>query len=345
MSHAKPNLNHVNDKFIDAIIYINLDHRIDRKASIERQLSIFSPGKCSRFPGIYQPVSGFIGCAQSHIRVLEIAIENNYRNVLIVEDDMLWNNIEDNYCVFQYLATTKKYDVIVLGGSNATYDKDTLNVTQVEAPVAYLVNNHYFKTLLENYKKGLEIITTFHYPQAFCLDQYWKSLQPTGNWFIVRPCLSYQGNDFSDIENTFVNLAQNYISEEKLVSVNSATTLSDFFTLQTINLYVRLFDSNLHSSIVPNLDSFCQSHEFNISTVTQKEFESFKLIFQKCVIDILSLDFSLNEDTLSIFSPLFTKTRYILVPSIQPYNSLLNSKWSIFQHFDTYTLLKNNVFN
>jgi glycosyl transferase, family 25 len=335
----------LNDRFIDKIIYINLDHRIDRKASIERELSVFTPGKCSRFAGIYQPASGFVGCAQSHIAVLENAIEHNYKNILIVEDDMKWNNLEENYCVFQYLATTKKYDVIVLGGSAPIYDKETLRVTQVAAPVAYLVNNHYFKTLLENYKMGLDIFLRYPYPPAFCLDQYCKPLQVRDAWYIVRPCLSYQGNDMSDIENTFVNLKHYYISEEKPSPIHSANTLSEFFTLQQINLYVRLFDTSSTTTIRPEVDSFAQLREFNISTVTQGEFESFNTLFQKCMIDVLFLDFVLNEGSLSIFSPLFSKARFILVPSSQQYQYLLKQQWRQFKQFDTLTLLKNSSFD
>lgn len=333
----------VNDKFIDKIMYINLDHRIDRRASIERQLSVFSPNKVERFSAIYQPASGFVGCAQSHIRVLEIAIENKYKNILIVEDDMLWNSLDDNYCIFQYLATTKKFDVIVLGGSKANYDKETLKVTQVEAPVAYLVNNHYFATLLENYKKGLDIFLRYPYPPAFCLDQYCKSLQPIHNWYIVRPCLCYQGNDFSDIENTIVNLAQYYI-EDKLNTPESIHTLDEFISQQTINLYIRLFDIS-NTSFCPKLDSFAQFREFNTSTITQEEYSSFDTYFKKCVIDLLFLDFQINEEVLSIFIPIFTKTRFILVSKLQQYQLLCRHQWILYIEFDKYIVLKNTVFN
>jgi len=338
----KQSLPRVNDSFLDKIIYINLDHRIDRKASIERQLSVFSPGKVFRFPGIYQPASGFVGCAQSHIQVLEIAIQEQFKNVLIVEDDMMWNQIEKHYCIFEYLATTKPYDVIVLGGSKAIYDKETLKVTQVEAPVAYLVNNTYFKTLLENYQAGLNLLIQINYPQTFCLDQFWKSLQPAGNWYIVRPCLSYQGNDFSDIENRFVNLQQNYITDRAQTPDVPINTLADFFNSQTINLYIRLALSFDPSTLIPQLDLYAQTKHFNFTI--EQDTEEFKSIVKKCIVDVMFLDFPLNLQELSNICPHISRTRFLILLSKQDCMVFQTMGWMVVRNWDSFILLKNSFF-
>jgi glycosyl transferase family 25 len=338
----KQSLPRVNDSFLDKVIYINLDHRIDRKASIERQLSVFPKEKIFRFPGIYQAASGFMGCAQSHIRVLEIAIQNQFKNILIVEDDMIWNQIEKHYCIFEYLATTKPYDVIVLGGSKAIFDKETLKVTQVEAPVAYLVNNTYYNTLLENYQTGLNLLIQTNYPQSYCLDQYWKSLQPAGNWYIVRPCLSYQGNDFSDIENRFVHLKQNYISDKTEVADVQIKSLTEFFDSHSFNLYIRLALNYTQSTLTTQFDTYTHIKDYNL-TVDQ-DFQEYTSIIQKCVVDILFVDFLLGLEHLSKVCPHISRTRFVILLSNQDTTVFLTMGWMILGKWDTFILLKNSFF-
>ena len=69
------------------ILYINLEHRIDRNNNIINQ---FHPIKnkinLTRFNAIKHS-NGAIGCALSHINCIEIAINNNWDHVIIIEDD------------------------------------------------------------------------------------------------------------------------------------------------------------------------------------------------------------------------------------------------------------------
>jgi glycosyl transferase family 25 len=326
----------VNDKFIDKIIYINLDHRIDRRASVERQLSVFSPEKIIRLSAVYTPESGFFGCAMSHIKALHIALINQFKNVLIVEDDFIWNNLEDNYCIFQYLATTKKYDVISLGGpEDICYDKETLRTTQTQAPVAYLVNNHYFDLLCCHYMKSVELLQQYYYPTAFAIDQYWKMLQPKGNWYVVRPILCYQLGGFSDIGNTFEQIKQ---SDTSNTNIN---TLSDFFNSQMINLYVRLYKTQLSPSLVPNFDRFTQCKEFNISL--ESDIELFSSTIKNCCLDILFLDGDFNDEEISKVSFCFKQTRYLIILANQVSSPLVSEGWKPFLKNSSYGLLMNSA--
>ena len=72
---------------IDHIFYINLDKRIDRKIEFEVEMKKLN-WNAERFPGIYYaPPKGIVGCGKSHLAVLKLAKERNYKNVLIMEDD------------------------------------------------------------------------------------------------------------------------------------------------------------------------------------------------------------------------------------------------------------------
>jgi len=66
-----------------------LEERKDRRKSCEDLLNkIFEKDKIIRFNAI-KDNNGAIGCTKSHIECLKLAIENEWDNVLIVEDDII----------------------------------------------------------------------------------------------------------------------------------------------------------------------------------------------------------------------------------------------------------------
>ena len=78
-------------EFIEHVVYINLEHRKDRRENIEKELSIFSSEKVQRFDAIHEPKRGHLGCSKSHIEVLKLAIKFGWKNYLVVEDDAVFN--------------------------------------------------------------------------------------------------------------------------------------------------------------------------------------------------------------------------------------------------------------
>ena len=189
--------------FIEKVIYINLEERVDRKKKLLEQLKRFPDNKIIRFNAIKE-IPGYIGCTKSHIAALEIAIENNWSNCLIVEDDMIWSNFYTGYKQLENLIKSP-YDVISLGSTSARYDKQTFKLIKGKTTTAYLVNNHYYSTLLENFKEGLEKLYANDNYGNYALDEYWGVLQKNDNWYVVTPALSIQSAGFSNIQNRKVN--------------------------------------------------------------------------------------------------------------------------------------------
>ena len=68
-------------------LYINLDHRTDRKIHVEEQLSLLGISRYERFKAI-QLSNGALGCSMSHLKCLETAKKNNWDHLLILEDDI-----------------------------------------------------------------------------------------------------------------------------------------------------------------------------------------------------------------------------------------------------------------
>ena len=131
-------------ELIEKVVYINLEKRKDRLVQIQQELSIFPPEKVQRFNAISHE-KGLIGCVKSHIAVLEMAISQNWKNVLIVEDDMQWYNFSE---VILRSLLSQPYDVIGLGGTFVRYNKHTYKASFFSTTTAYVISNHYyFKTL------------------------------------------------------------------------------------------------------------------------------------------------------------------------------------------------------
>jgi glycosyl transferase family 25 len=195
--------------FIDKVIYINLEERTDRKEILLEQLKFFPEDKIIRFNAIKES-PGYFGCTKSHIAVLEMAIENNWSNCLIVEDDMVWSNFNIGYKILENLIKTP-YDVISFGSTSVKYNKETYKLNKGKTTTAYLVNNHYYSKLLENFKEGLQKLYDERVYCKYAIDEYWVLLQEIDNWYIVVPSLTIQEAGFSDIENKKVNYERSFI--------------------------------------------------------------------------------------------------------------------------------------
>jgi glycosyl transferase family 25 len=182
--------------FIEKVVYINLKSRTDRRARIEKELLIFPYNKIIRFDGRKHMVK-YAGCTLSHIGVLEMAIKNNWSNVLIVEDDMKF--ISNDFSLVKKLSSNA-YDVISFGGANIDYDPDTYKLNRATLAHCYLVSRSYYHTLLQNLKEGLEKLIATEDSTLYANDQYWSKIQATGKWFVIYPAIATQVPGYSDNE-------------------------------------------------------------------------------------------------------------------------------------------------
>jgi glycosyl transferase, family 25 len=193
-------------EFIEKVIYINLEHRTDRKAEIEQVLSEIPQEKVLRFNAIKESHGG-VGCTKSHIAVLEMAIQNKWKNYLVIEDDAIWAS-QDSYRLFCELIKNP-FDVLTLGIAHAKYTAD-YKLVSGQTTTAYLVQDHYYPVLLENFKEGLHnFLTTGNYG-VYALDQYWKRLQARDNWYAVIPSLFVQRPSYSDIEKRITDYSKEF---------------------------------------------------------------------------------------------------------------------------------------
>ena len=199
--------------------FINLDSRPDRKQHVEGQLNSLGI-HAQRFKAI-KLKNGAIGCTMSHLKLLETAKANNWPHILIVEDDILFTNPS----LFakqleQFLARRKDFDVLLFAGNNippyTVIDDACVRVSKCQTTTGYLVQRHYYDTLIANYKEGVALLMREpHKHVLYAIDKYWFHLQEIHKWYLITPLTVVQREDYSDIEKRPTNYSRAMLDLDK----------------------------------------------------------------------------------------------------------------------------------
>lgn len=197
--------------------YINLNHRIDRKNETILELNKLNIKKYNRFEAI-KHTDGHIGCGKSHIELLKLAINNKFPYIVIVEDDIKFINYTNTLeKLNKIIKSNIKWDVILLGGYNNKPYKyitdDYIQVYNCQTTTGYIVNNHYFKTLLNQWEKSVNnLINDSDSHHINTIDRSWKILQKKDTFLLLTPIEVIQRKSYSDIVNSNVNYENNMIN-------------------------------------------------------------------------------------------------------------------------------------
>jgi len=195
---------------IDKIIYINLNKRQDRREEIEKELQDYNL-PFERFEAIEKSM-GILGCLMSHLEVLKLAKERQYKNVLIFEDD------------FQFIVSKEKveedlsnlfdnnidFDVCFL--VNATYTLEDIEnyefikrTTHSTTAAAYIVNQHYYDTLIELYEANVPLLESTCMHWLYANDKCWEQLQKKDKWYLFTKPFGKQRPGYSDNAQSYVD--------------------------------------------------------------------------------------------------------------------------------------------
>lgn len=196
---------------LENVFYINLASRTDRREKVEEELRKMK-WKFERFDAIKHE-NGRIGCSTSHLRVIEQAKARDLDYVVVVEDDIqftfpaLFNAM---YAEFLKSKESAEYDVLLLAGNLRPpvemITKHLLRIRKSWTTTGYIVRKHYYDTLIENIREGIEQLTLkpdFHH--LYAIDAFWMRLQERDRWFIIIPRTITQRPDKSDIEGRYTD--------------------------------------------------------------------------------------------------------------------------------------------
>lgn len=199
--------------------YINLLSRPDRKQHVESQMKTLGI-PIDRFNAVKLP-NGALGCSMSHLKCLEMAKKSGWSHLLIVEDDIKFNKPELlKKQLNKFLSRHQLWDVVLIGGNNVPpyqpIDDTCVRVASCQTTTGYLVNGHYFDTLIDNYRTSIKkLIENPELHVMYAIDKYWFHLQKRDNWYLIIPLSVTQREDYSDIEKRPTNYANVMLDLDK----------------------------------------------------------------------------------------------------------------------------------
>ena len=196
---------------VDAILYINLLERIDRKEHLLNELSKLNIDmkKVHRIDAIHKN-PGALGASLSHIKSVEYMIAHpEWNNCLILEDDFTFKQEDVNSKLNSFFANFEDFDACVLSHNYLQSTETTVpfikKVKYTQTASSYLISKKFAPKLLENFQQSTDDMIKNGRRHENCIDIYWSKLQPLSNWYAVVPSLGYQYESYSDIEKKIVN--------------------------------------------------------------------------------------------------------------------------------------------
>lgn len=226
--------NHRSKSVIDMAFYINLEHRNDRRQSIEKQLQAikfnFEQIKAinprdDEYKHLIQncfddrACPGQVGCQFSHLLALNTSLKRSYKIVAIFEDDFIFQSFVNLEYVENIVSETMKHvpdwDVIALSlniyeetplrkfvNFSESFQAELTQITNAQTTGGYILRDtiipHVYNSFL-----NCDVKKDYH----TAIDQCWKYLQYQSayKWIGFEPQPGTQLKSFSDIERQEVD--------------------------------------------------------------------------------------------------------------------------------------------
>lgn len=193
---------------ISKIIYINLERRQDRREQIEQELAAI--GLIGERFNAINHTSGIVGCGLSHLAVLKQAEENQWENLLILEDDFQFLVPKEtlNQQLQAFWDLNIPWDVIMLSynlSASTPYNDLIGRVTDAQTASGYLINRHFYPKLINMLTQAIPLLESTGNHWEYANDQCWKQLQPISQWFYFMTRLGKQRGSFSDNSNRYMD--------------------------------------------------------------------------------------------------------------------------------------------
>lgn len=196
---------------IDLVVYINLNIRTDRRDEIEVELSRLEvpKSKILRWAATRNTKNGALGCAMSHVAVLEHinTLSDNIKNILILEDD--FNFTGDATCVKESLREFLTYspdmwDMILLSYvviQREDYNSLISRCLKSYLASGYLINRLSLPKILARFKEACDGLERTGDSRTYAIDNYWWTIMRDRKTFYFNKALGYQRRSYSNLDS------------------------------------------------------------------------------------------------------------------------------------------------
>lgn len=207
---------------IKRVYYINLDRRRDRRSQVENELFNvmgFSRDMVERVQAIDDPEHGYVGCAKSHLKVVNLIKDSGLQgNVLILEDDFKFKVDRETFyqSILHLMEMDPEYKVCQLSYNMNTKGARFLSDRLFEADRSmtasgYMVSTTAIDDIHACYTRAVDKVSR-SLDQSDSIDVAWFELQGSGKHFYgFYPRIGFQRESYSDIQkgNVKYELFQN----------------------------------------------------------------------------------------------------------------------------------------
>ncbi|MGE4802914.1 glycosyltransferase [Yersinia hibernica] len=156
-----------------------------------------------------------------------MARDHDWNNVLILEDDIVFNeDIESIALANDFLSMLKieKWDVAML---TANYyhvmpfvsNNHFLRLKSAHCSCAYLVNKDYYQTLIDDVSEAVRKLDAGGKQVHCALDSHWLPLMAKDKWFGIYPNFGYQKAGYSDVQGYNTNYTSVFLKPLENITV------------------------------------------------------------------------------------------------------------------------------
>jgi glycosyl transferase family 25 len=193
--------------YFEHIFCINLDKRQDRwQDSLKEFKKVGISDKVQRFSAV-EKTDGRVGIIKSNLEIVKLAKENNWKNVLVFEDDIKFlSNSLENLSKGISQINEFNWELFYLG-ANTHNPLEKYSENLVFAKNCYAVHSMaYSNNIYDKFIKYGESVGETIIINSFILDIWLSSVIQTNNKsLLLNPIITTQRESFSDIEQQVVN--------------------------------------------------------------------------------------------------------------------------------------------
>ena len=193
------------NEYFEKIYCVNLEKRPDRWVKCDEifkkhniQVERFGAIDGYSIENTTTLLPGEFGLIKTHIEILKIAKENNYKNILIFEDDVeLCDDFSDKFNEY-YNQIPKEWDFLYFGGNHlGSINQISQNIFRLSYTFtthAFAINNNLYDELMLLLKSASKQV-----------DVIYAELHSKYNSYTIKPTMAWQRSDYSDIQGGIMN--------------------------------------------------------------------------------------------------------------------------------------------
>ena len=185
-------------------IFINLEARNDRRQLIEEELRSMGFLNVERFQAISRN-DGSLGCAESHIRVLESLADRPDPLFMICEDDLMFSADPGKLeALLKEFRSRPRLDVLCvayrLRAPRLWISRSLAVANGVQTTAGYIVRKHAIPVVLESFRESRAMLVAGESKTIASIDVHWKKVQSDSLFFAIpNNRIARQRPSFSDI--------------------------------------------------------------------------------------------------------------------------------------------------